>query len=76
MRFCARWRRECPTVAYADQFLMLDADGPGRLIGFVYLLHHGRGRNPETGGARRIAVSLRRQLYPCGGRKTWHVHFG
>ena len=36
LRFCARWRRECPTVPYADQFLMLDADGPGQLVGFVY----------------------------------------
>jgi hypothetical protein len=36
MRFCSRWRRESPTVPYADQFLVLDAGGPGRLIGFVY----------------------------------------
>lgn len=35
-RFCARWRREMPTQRYGDEFLMLDADGPGQLIGFVY----------------------------------------
>lgn len=36
MRFCARWRREAPVRDYADDFLMLDADGPGRLVGFVH----------------------------------------
>jgi hypothetical protein len=35
-RFCARWRRENPTERYSKGFQMLDADGPGRLIGFVY----------------------------------------
>jgi hypothetical protein len=35
-RFCATWRREMPTQSYGEDFLMLDADGPGQLIGFVY----------------------------------------
>jgi hypothetical protein len=35
-RFCARWRREFPTERYGEDFLMFDADGPGRLVGFVY----------------------------------------
>ena len=35
-RFCARWRRECPTQRYGRDFLALDADGPGQLLGFVY----------------------------------------
>ena len=35
-RFCARWRREMPTQRYGEEFLMLDADGPGQLMGFVY----------------------------------------
>ena len=35
-RFCARWRREMPTQRYGEDFLMLDAKGPGRLLGFVY----------------------------------------
>lgn len=35
-RFCARWRREMPTQRYGEDFLMLDADGPGELVGFVY----------------------------------------
>lgn len=35
-RFCARWRREYPTGRYGEDFLLLDADGPGYLAGFVY----------------------------------------
>ena len=34
--FCASWRREMPTQQYGEDFFMLDADGPGQLIGFVY----------------------------------------
>ena len=36
LRFCARWRREMPTSHYGEDYFMLDADGPGRLVGFVY----------------------------------------
>jgi hypothetical protein len=35
-RFCARWRREAPVRDYADDFIVVDADGPGRLVGFVH----------------------------------------
>jgi len=35
-RFCASWRRENPTQRYGEDFLILDADGPGQLIGFFY----------------------------------------
>lgn len=35
-RFCARWRREFPTKRYSEDFTLLDADGPGQLVGFVY----------------------------------------
>ena len=35
-RFCASWRREMPTQSYGEDFLLLDADGPGQLIGLVY----------------------------------------
>jgi hypothetical protein len=35
-RFSASWRREMPTQRYGSGFQMLDADGPGDLIGFFY----------------------------------------
>lgn len=34
-RFCARWRREMP-ARFGQDFLLLDADGPGQLLGFAY----------------------------------------
>lgn len=34
--FCARWRRESPVRDYADDFIVADIDGPGRLVGFVH----------------------------------------
>ena len=36
MRFAARWRRESPVRDYADEFILVDADGPGQLIGFIH----------------------------------------
>jgi hypothetical protein len=35
-RFASSWRRESPVRDYSDEFILLDADGPGQLIGFVY----------------------------------------
>jgi len=71
LRFCCRWRRECPTVAYADQFLMLDADGPGRLAGFVYsvdMLHSRHVMRWSHAGAD--------QIYVDGGGEHPAVLFG
>ncbi|MBF0245328.1 MAG: DUF2961 domain-containing protein [Planctomycetes bacterium] len=35
-RFSCRWRRDTLTRRYSDGFLLLDAEGPGQLLGFVY----------------------------------------
>ncbi len=35
-RFCARWRREMPADRYGENYLVMDAQGPGQLLGFVY----------------------------------------
>ena len=35
-RFCAAWRRENPTQRYGEDYFMLDVEGPGQLVGFVY----------------------------------------
>ena len=35
-RFHAAWRRENPTQAYGEEYLVLDAVGRGRLVGFNY----------------------------------------
>jgi hypothetical protein len=36
LRFHAAWRREFPTQAYGEEYLVLDAAGRGRLLGLVY----------------------------------------
>jgi hypothetical protein len=60
LRFCARWRREAPVRDYADEFLMLDADGPGRLVGFVYSVDMLQSRHEmrwSHGGADNIYIN-------------------
>jgi len=59
MRFSARWRREAPVRDYADDFIMLDADGPGRLVGFVFsvdMLQDRREMRWSHGGAENIYI--------------------
>ncbi len=81
MRFCCRWRRENPTERYDHDYLLLDADGPGRLIGFAYGLRlidnvdrwsHGGGDNIYVdGGGDRPAY-----LRGVGGEDVFGVGFG
>jgi len=58
-RFCARWRREMPAQAHGEDFLMLDADGPGQLLGFVYAVNMLRSKEVARwshGGADNIYI--------------------
>ena len=80
-RFCARWRREMPTQRYGEDFLMLDADGPGRLLGFVYGVRllddvdrwsHGGSENIYIDGDGEHPVYLR----GIGGEDTFGAGFG
>ena len=80
-RFCARWRREMPTRSYGDGFLMLDADGPGQLIGFAYGVRllddtdrwsHGGADNIYIDGADRHPAYLR----GIGGEDTFGTSYG
>lgn len=80
-RFCARWRREAPTERYGDDFLLLDADGPGRLVGFVYGVRlyddvdrwsHGGGDNIYIDGDGAHPAYLR----GIGGEDTFGVSYG
>lgn len=81
MRFCARWRREMPTQRYSEAFLMLDADGPGRLIGFNYGVRliddvdrwsHGGADNIYIDGEGDYPVYLR----GIGGEDTFGSGYG
>lgn len=59
MRFRARWRREAPVKDFADDYIIADADGPGRLIGFVYAVDMLESRHKmrwSHGGADNIYI--------------------
>ncbi len=80
-RFCARWRREYPTQRYGEAFLMLDADGPGELVGFVYGVRlddntdrwsHGGAENLYIDGEGDHPAYLR----GIGGEDTFGTSYG
>jgi len=80
-RFCTRWRREFPTRRYDEDYLMLDADGPGQLIGFVYGLRlldnvdrwsHGGADNIYIDGQGDHPAYLR----GIGGEDTFGTSYG
>lgn len=59
MRFAARWRREAPVRDYDDEFILLDADGPGQFIGFFHsvdMLHDRREMRWSHAGADNIYI--------------------
>ena len=80
-RFCARWRREFPTQRYDEDFFLLDADGPGQLVGFVYGVRlidntdrwsHGGGDNIYIDGDGEHPSYLR----GIGGEDTFGTSYG
>ncbi|NQT17294.1 MAG: DUF2961 domain-containing protein [Planctomycetes bacterium] len=80
-RFCARWRKENPTQRYGEDFLMLDADGPGQLVGFVYGVRlidnvdrwsHGGSENVYVDGEGDHPAYLR----GIGGEDTFGTSYG
>lgn len=80
-RFCARWRRECPTQRYGEDYLMLDADGPGQLVGFVYGVRlmddtdrwsHGGSENVYIDGDGNHPTYIR----GIGGEDTFGTSYG
>ena len=83
MRFCARWRREAPVPDYQDDFLILDADGPGRLVGFVYsvdMLHSRHIMRWSHAGSDNIYIDgagpYPAQLRGIGGEDTFGTSYG
>jgi hypothetical protein len=80
-RFCCRWRKENPTERYGEDFLMLDADGPGQLVGFVYGVRlidnvdrwsHGGAENVYIDGESDYPGYLR----GIGGEDTFGTSYG
>ncbi len=80
-RFCARWRRECPTASYGEQYLLLDTVGSGLLAGFAYGVRlfdnedrwsHGGAENIYLDGQGEHPVFIR----GVGGEDTFGVGYG
>jgi len=80
-RFCARWRREMPASRYTDGYLVLDADGPGEILGFVYGVRvidnvdrwsHGGAENIYIDGEGEHPTYIR----GMGGEDTFGVGYG
>ncbi len=80
-RFCARWRRECPTASYGEQYLLLDTQAAGCLAGFVYGVRlfdnddrwsHGGAENLYLDGQGEHPIFIR----GVGGEDTFGVGYG
>lgn len=82
-RFCARWRREAPVRDYADDYLLLDADGPGRLVGFFHsidMLHSRHMMRWSHAGSDNIYIDGNGEnpafLRGIGGEDTFGTSYG
>lgn len=80
-RFCGAWRRENPCQSYGEDYFMLDVDGPGQLIGFVYGVRlsdnedrwsHGGAENLYIDGLGRDPTYIR----GLGGEDTFGTTYG
>lgn len=80
-RFCARWRRECPTASYGEQYLLMDTQATGMLVGFVYGVRlfdnedrwsHGGSENIYLDGQGDYPAYIR----GVGGEDTFGVGYG
>ena len=80
-RFCARWRRECPTASYGEQYLLMDTAGSGQLAGFFYGVRlfdnddrwsHGGAENIYLDGQGEHPAFIR----GVGGEDTFGVGYG
>ena len=80
-RFCAQWRREMPATSYGDDYMILDAQGSGNLVGFFYGVRlidnvdrwsHGGAENIYIDGQGQHPAFLR----GLGGEDTFGTSFG
>jgi hypothetical protein len=86
LRFHAQWRREFPTQSFGEEYTVLDAVGPGRLMGFVYGLRlYDETARWSRGGSDNIYVdgeaAGEKEMAPfvirgAGGEDTFGAAFG
>lgn len=82
-RFCARWRREMPAQAHGEDYLLLDADGPGQFVGFFYAINLLKTRMEARwshGGADNLYIDGQGQfpsyLRGIGGEEVFGTGWG
>ena len=71
-RFHVAWRRENPTQAFGEEYLVLDAVGRGRLVGFDYGVRAAGRRRPLV--ARRCGEPLHRRRGDRRRRRRTGLH--
>lgn len=80
LRFHAQWRREFPTQAFGEEYLVLDAVGRGELVGFTYGVRlYDDAARWSHGGADNIYVDGQGEpafLRGSGGEDTFGVSGG
>lgn len=80
LRFHAQWRREFPTQAFGEEYLILDAVGKGRLVGFNYGVRlYDDADRWSHGGAENIYVDGEHDpvfLRGSGGEDTFGASYG
>jgi len=80
LRFHAKWRREYPTQAFREEYLVMDAVGQGRLLGFVLgICLYDDADRWSHGGAENIYIDGKVEpvfLRGSGGEDTFGTSYG
>jgi hypothetical protein len=81
MRFHAKWRREFPAPAYAEEFEILDAVGRGRFMGYSYsLCQYDMAERWSHAGAEQIYIDGHTDkpafIRGAGGEDAFGVGYG
>lgn len=80
LRFHAKWRREYPTQTFREDYLVMDAVGRGRLLGFVYGVRlYDDATRWSHGGSENIYIDGEGEpvfLRGSGGEDTFGTSYG
>ena len=81
MRFHAKWRRAFPAPAYGEEYLIMDAVGRGRFMGYSYsLCQHDTSERWSHAGAEQIYIDGKTEtpsyIHGAGGEDAFGVGYG
>lgn len=80
-RFHAKWRRDFPAPAYGEEYLIMDAVGRGRFMGYSYsLCQHDTSERWSHAGAEQIYIDGKSAapsyIHGAGGEDAFGVGYG